>query len=480
MPYRWRAAVLVALWLFSTLSSMIGVPILLPAISKEFNASIAATAWVSLAYYLAMASAFVPASHFGDVLGHKRVALWGSYLEVATMVVIVAVPSLAAIVVFRFVQGVVHSLSVPNFNAFAIGSFSPQDRGKALGFISAMTGSGWLVVPLAMGAVTDFAGWRWAFLGGGAIELVVTVVAHRVLAQPEVTQTRQRPGLKVFDLPGAALLMLAVVPFVVGIQMTRGADAVWAWPLIGVAVALGVLFVLHERNLEHATLLVRMFRHASFSVPSVYNLTFNFANGVSVYLVPVFLIQGLGWSATYAATVVMAQSAGRPVASVIGGYLSDRIGTQPVIQGGLVLLLVAILGLGLAGSSGSLPGLIPFMLLFGFAHNVVSISNQKQMYGVVSKDQLAMAPGIMGLGRHVGQGVGIGIAAAVFSSTLGSTVAGADAAGASTAFRVVMLITAVAFVAGSLAARFGPSVWGTFQGRRKGAEAREPVEPPAG
>ena len=80
----------------------------------------------------------------------------------------------------------------------------------------------------------------------------MTVVAHRVLAQPEVTQTPQRPGLKVFDLPGAALLMLAVVPFVVGIQMTRGADAVWAWPLIGVAVALGVLFVLYERNLEHA------------------------------------------------------------------------------------------------------------------------------------------------------------------------------------------------------------------------------------
>ena len=143
MPYRWRAAVLVALWLFSALRSKIGVPILLPAISKEFNASIAATAWVSLACCLAMASAFVPASHFGDVLGHKRVALWGSYLEVATMVVIVAVPSLAAIVVFRFVQGVVHSLSVPNFNAFAIGSFSPQDRGKALGFISAMTGAGW-------------------------------------------------------------------------------------------------------------------------------------------------------------------------------------------------------------------------------------------------------------------------------------------------------------------------------------------------
>ena len=102
----------------------------------------------------------------------------------------------------------------------------------------------------------------------------IEIIAHRVLNQPG-SKPSHRMGLKVFDLPGVALRMFAVVSFVVGIQMAKGVNSILAWPLIGMALAVAVLFIRYEWNQSHPTLPVRLFKNSSFAIPSIYNLTFN-------------------------------------------------------------------------------------------------------------------------------------------------------------------------------------------------------------
>ena len=451
MSPQWRALLLAVAWLNATLVPLIGVPVLLPAIGEEFGRSPAAASWVALGYSLAMAGAFMPASHAGDLLGHKRVALFGSYMEVAFMLALLAAPSLEVLVALRFGQGIVHSLAVPNFNAFAIGGFPQEQRGRAAGVLGGAVGGGMLAVPFLVGLITDTLGWRWVFFIASLVVLVITLWGSFTFKEG-AARRRERPTLRQFDLPGAALLMAAVAPLIIGVQMARGSSGPLAWALIGLSAALLTAFVAYEARLEHPALPVRMFRRAAFAAPSAYNVAAQFAHGVTVYLLPVFFIQGLGWSATYAGTVMIALAVGRPLAAPVGGVFSDRIGPGPIAYLSALVMTGALTGLAFAGSS--LAGLVPFMALFGVGHGLLGSAMQKQMYAAAPSDALGMAPGVLGLGRHLGQAVGVGIAAAIFSAMLGDA-----GEGAGDGFRAALLTTAgvvaVAFTLTLLAERRG-------------------------
>lgn len=435
MSPQWRALLLAVAWLNATLVPLIGVPVLLPAIGEEFGRSPAAASWVALAYSLAMAGAFMPASHAGDLLGHKRVALIGSYMEVAFMLALLAAPSLEVLVALRFGQGVVHSLAVPNFNAFAIGGFPQEQRGRAAGVLGGAVGGGMLAVPFLVGLITDTLGWRWVFFIASLVVLLITLWGSFTFKEG-AARRRERPTLRQFDLPGAVLLMVSVAPLIIGVQMARGSSGPLAWALIGLSAALMTAFVAYEARLEHPALPVRMFRRAAFAAPSAYNVAAQFAHGVTIYLLPVFFIQGLGWSATYAGTVMIALAVGRPLAAPVGGVLADRIGPGPIAYLSALVMTGALTGLAF-WTGGALSGLAFFMALFGIGHSLLGSAMQKQMYAAAPRDALGMAPGVLGLGRHLGQAVGVGIAAAIFSAMLG------DAGdGAGDGFRAALLMTA--------------------------------------
>ena len=469
MSYKWRSATVCMAYLAVTLIPLWGIPFVLPAMENEFGSSTATTAWVMMAYFLAMAGAFVPASHIGDMLGHKRVALLGAYLELVVMLLIIVMPSLSLIIALRFVQGLGHAMSVPNFNAFVVSEFPQEERGKVLGIMSASVGVAFLIVPFGVGAVTDALGWRWVFFIGSVLLLAVTAFGQWTLAEREPSG-KKRPSIKSWDLPGAALLMVAVAPLILGLQLWRSTGELWPWALVGFALVVVVVFTRFEWNREFTTLPVRLFKTAAFAVPQVHNFIFNFTNGLISYLLPIFFITGLGWTATYAGFLVLIQNTGRPVGAMVGGYLSDRIGTRPVIAVSVPLMLFAVVGLGVTGANGDLVGLVPFMVLITFAHNTFGIANQKHMYAVVPKDQLAMAPGTMGLGRHLSQGISTGIAAGILTTMLVAD-AGTDLLAAAEAFRAVIYTMAGVYAAGALAAWLGP-VGAQLLGRWR----KEPIE----
>ncbi|MCE2469937.1 MAG: MFS transporter, partial [Dehalococcoidia bacterium] len=135
---------------------------------------------------------------------------------------------LEVLVALRFGQGIVHSLAVPNFNAFAIGGFPQEQRGRAAGVLGGAVGGGMLAVPFLVGLITDTLGWRWVFFIASLVVLVITLWGSFTFKEG-AARRRERPTLRQFDLPGAALLMAAVAPLIIGVQMARGSSGPLAW-----------------------------------------------------------------------------------------------------------------------------------------------------------------------------------------------------------------------------------------------------------
>ena len=436
--HRWNIIVIASLWLSASQLSFIGGHIMLPAIAGDFNVSTEIAAWFTLSFTLGMAGGFVPASHIGNLIGHRRIALLGGYLEVGALIFIIFVPSFYGLLFLRFAQGILHSLGLPNLNALVVGQFSSSQRGRALGVIGTIAGIGMIIAPIAAGLITDIYGWRWVF----ALNAMLIIGLTSILGLASTGEREERQGLKILrqaDLLGAILLMGTVASFILGVQLvvigTLYPIGFWA---IGIAMVLLALLLLHESRTLFPSLPLNLLKLPAVFVPSIHNLLFSFANGTILYAVPVFFVQGAGWSVSSIGILIGALSFGRPSASLIAGILADKFGTDLLVKVSAFLLLLGILGL-IAASATEHGWLLGALLLtIGVGVHLFAIANQKSLYDALPERQLATAPGILGLGRHISQTVGVGMAAGIFAAIAGSMAAGSLET-AVVAYRVILL-----------------------------------------
>ena len=129
---RW---VLLATILGSSMASIDAtvVGIALPAIGRDFHASLATLQWVVTAYTLTLAGLLLFAGALGDKYGRKKIFLIGvAWFAVASAICGLA-PDAPILIVARAVQGVGAALLTPGSLAILEASFRPEDRSKAIG-----------------------------------------------------------------------------------------------------------------------------------------------------------------------------------------------------------------------------------------------------------------------------------------------------------------------------------------------------------
>ena len=94
--------------------------------------------------------------------------------------------------------------------------------------------------PLAGGALTEFAGWRWIFLVNLPLGVIIVLLARRL-----VPESRDPTPVRSWDVPGVLTLSLGLFLFIFGLieGQTYGwlrpdhpfAVAGWDWPLASVS-----------------------------------------------------------------------------------------------------------------------------------------------------------------------------------------------------------------------------------------------------
>lgn len=429
MKQQWWSFSVSVIWLALALSPLVGVPLLLPSISHEYGTSTSATSWVILAYSLGMAGAFMPATHIGDLIGHKRAGIIGSYLGITLLILLTAAPNFSSLIALRFIQGVVHSLAIANFITLAVSSFPQETRGRAGGLLGASLGVGMFLIPVYVGFLVDLFSWRWVFIAEALVVLGVTVVLTIMPNQINVS-TKRRPSLREFDIPGAFLLMSAIAPLLVSVQFISRTSSPWPWALLVFSICLLAIFVVFEARLNYATLPVRMFKQYKFAATASCNIAVEISYGMVIYLLPIFFIQALEWKAAYAGSIIFIAAIARPPASVASGFFADKFGGFKVAFFGAITMIISLMSLAVVSPTGQSQTIVLFLMLFGIAHSMLRAGLLKQMFASVKQDQLGLAPGVLGLGRHVGGAIGVAIGAALYVAAAGdhTSINSADAA----------------------------------------------------
>ena len=416
-------------WLFDIAGPfhISGAVVLLPFIQEDYALSTAAVAWAVVVYFLATAVFTLPAAYLGNTAGRKKLVLIGAVIDMLSQFAIFLAPPFWLFVVVRLAGGAGNAMIVPNLNPITIGSYSRQRRGRAIGLIMLGLGFGIVLSTVVAGVIADAAGWRYLFLLTGC--MYAALFAGVALFSRESEAASPLPSaLKRMDYGGMLLLAALLVCLTMGMQrLGRALDDPLGVALAAAALPLGAVFIYVERRAASPLAPIDLFAQRGFSAAVAQLFTMTFMRSAHAFLLPFYLIQGLGWSGALAGSVQIALNAGQPVLGPFVGTLSDRMGARVFILAAQALMAggtIALMSLGAAPA----PLLVALALgLIGASLGVFRPPNLKVIYDAVPPEKMSLAPGVQLLTAHGSNAIGSSFVAVLLAFFLSGGVTNAEA-----------------------------------------------------
>ncbi|HLO36056.1 MAG TPA: MFS transporter, partial [Candidatus Deferrimicrobium sp.] len=297
-------------------------------------------AWVFTAYLVTSTTTVPLFARLADIQGRKPVFMVGLALFVVGSVLCGTATSMPALIGFRALQGLGAGAVQPVAFTIAGDIFTPHQRARMQGALSAVWGVSAIIGPALGGIITTTVGWPWVF----EINLPVGILAGSIIwfAFHERFERHPQP----IDWLGAVLLTGSIVLLLFAVS-EGGQLFGWTSPIVIAmltgSVALLVAFVVNARRTPAPLIDLDLLRsplvRAGLGVGTLAGVVMF---GLTTYVPP--MIQGVhGGTALDAGAAVAAMSIGWPVASVVAGRLLIRIGARPIVLAGSGMLVLGSL-----------------------------------------------------------------------------------------------------------------------------------------
>lgn len=321
----------------------------LPQIQIRLNASAVDAQWVVEAYSLFLAALILVGGSLGDHYGRKRIFALGVAIFTVASVGCGISMNPEMLIAARAVQGIGGAMLVPGSLAIISASFSEEQRGKAIGTWSGLSGITTALGPILGGYLVDNVSWRAAFLINVPLAAVVLYIVSR-----HVPESRD-PEARRLDVPGAVLATVGLGGIVLGLIQSQsrgfGDAAVLMSLLVGIAAL--VAFVLVEVRSPEPMMPLTLFRSRNFSGANLLTLLLYAGLGGSLYFLPFLLIQVHGYSATAAGSSFLPFVIITFLMSRWAGGLIIRYGAKIPLVIGPTIAALGFLLYALPGTGGS-------------------------------------------------------------------------------------------------------------------------------
>lgn len=385
----------------------------LSAIRLDLGASIEALEWTVNAYNLSFAVLLLTGAALGDRFGRRRLFAAGLGLFTAASAACALAGSAGWLIAARAVQGAGAALAMPLAMTLLSGAFPREERAKALGLFSSVTGLALIAGPVVGGAVAQGLAWQWIFWINIPIGLIVIpLVLGRI---PESVG----PGAAL-DMPGLGLVTGAALGVVWGLM--RGNSAGWASMEVVAALGAGLLlalaFVAWELRAAEPMVPMRFFRSRAFSSAIAASFLFYAAMYGVVFFLPQFLQVAQGHGPLGAGLRLLPWTATLFVFAPLAGAHVNRIGERPFIVLGLLLQAVGFAWIALIATPGvAYAQLVAPLILAGAGVSMAMPAAQNAVLSSVAPAEIGKASGVFNMWRFLGGAFGIAILAALFTAT---------------------------------------------------------------
>ncbi|MDR2498933.1 MAG: MFS transporter [Tannerellaceae bacterium] len=391
----------------------------LPYINKELSLDVVASGWIPASYMLSTAVLQVPFARVADILGRRRMFIWGVAAFTLFSLLSGLARSGAELIVYRFLSGAGSAMMFGTSMAMLTAIVPPQRRGWALGINTSVVYTSLALGPLFGGIFTQYLGWRSIFWMAALMGLAVIV--GTISAIKEEWKEAQPAG---FDVLGTLMYTTGMCSVIYGfsrmpstisfVLLICGAVVLWMFGRYELK-AMSPVFSVRE------FLGNRIFRLSTLSALINYAATFAVSFMLSLYLQDV-----RGLSPRDAGFVLISQSVVMAVTALISGRLSDRMPASRLATAGMAIVALGLLSLCFVSASTPFVVLSLMLVALGLGFGLFSSPNTNVIMSSVSKSHYSMASATAGTMRLTGQAFSMGFALMAMAMHLGSVQLSSD------------------------------------------------------
>lgn len=344
LPRRTRmmtfAGVILAMFLGSLDQTVIGTA--MPRIIADLGGFERYT-WVSSAYIIASAITMPVTGRLTDMYGRKFFYITGLAIFLISSVACGLSQTMTQLIISRAVKGLGAGVMMATGFTVIGDLFSPAERGKYIGYGSAVFGLSSILGPTLGGYITDTLSWHWVFFIN--IPLCLLIIVLFLMFFPNLRPRIRRHRI---DFAGILALGLAVVPAMLALTW-GGVQYPWASLQIRGMFAFSMVmltgFVVIERYTPEPIVPLAIFKNRIVAFSLIVTLLTGFGMYGSIIFIPLFFQGVLGATATLSGNFLTPMMLGMVLGSFISGQLLSCAGGHYKFQG---IAGIAILALGLA------------------------------------------------------------------------------------------------------------------------------------
>jgi DHA2 family multidrug resistance protein len=384
--------------------------------SGNLGATIEEITWVVTAYILAQVIVMPITGLLAARFGRKRFYLASVLLFTSASMACGLANGLGTMVVFRVLQGFGGGVLLTVSQAILRESFPPEEQGLAMGLYGLGAVLAPAIGPTLGGWLTDQYAWPWIFYVNVPVGVLNVILVTRFIEDPPYL-VREKGYI---DWPGVGLLVLGLGALQLMLEEGERNDWFASGFIVRLtliaAVGLG-LFVWRELRAARPAVNLRILRNVSFASATALGGVLGLALNGSLFLLPVFLQNLLGFNAMQSGVTMLPRSVAMGVLMPIGGRFYNRLGPRVMVGGGLL-----IAGYGFYTMS-TLTTAVGFWDLFwpqvwqGVGFSLIFVSLSTAALSTIPKPRMTAATGLYNVVRQVMGSVGIAIAATELSTS---------------------------------------------------------------
>jgi len=420
------------------------VNVALPHIQNALHFSGSNLEWVVNAYALAFGGLLLLGGRSGDLLGRRRIFIFGILLFSLASLLGGFATSQEWLLGARVLQGVGGAFAAPTaLSLIAVTFPEGPPRNRAMGVYAAMSVAGGAVGLIAGGLLVQYLNWRWVFFVNVPIGLVIALFATRVLPESE-----RRRGA--FDLPGAITGSLGLAALVYGLSSAgTSPNGVSHWgdtkvivSLVAAAVLL-VTFAFIEVRSKHALVPMRVLRSRDRSGAYLIMLCVGTALFGMFFFLTLFVQNVWGYSALKTGVAYLPMVGMIMVASGVASQLVNRIGARPLMIAGSATATGGMFWLSrITENSHYASGLLGPMLVTAAGLGLIFVPLSLVALSKVGDSDAGVASSLLNTGQQVGGSIGLAILGTVAWSAVANSIHSQAAAAAAAAKNATVHISA--------------------------------------
>jgi DHA2 family multidrug resistance protein len=407
--YKWWVLANIMIGTFMAVLDATIVDVALPKIMSTFGIDIDAAKWVATAYLLVLAVMLPTSGWIADRFGYKRT--YGAALTLFTVGSLLCSLSWneTALIMFRVVQGMGAGLLMPVGMAIVIREFPPEKRGVALGFWSIAAAASVSLGPTVGGYLIDNFAWHSIYdinVPIGIIAIFATIVIQREYKSQKVDH---------FDILGFTSLAVSLTSLLIALSdgtaewNTGGWTSTFILTCFAISIVSFVVFLIVELNIREPLVDIRLLKNFNFGMSNLVLFFFGMGMFGSTFLLPLYLQNGLGYTAFQSGSLFLPIGFIMGVMAPIAGLLSDKINPKFPAMLGIVLLAVSLFINHFLSLFSETPSVMFSLYIRGVGMGFIFTPLSALALSEIPRHKMAQASGLFNVLRQIGGSFGVAL-----------------------------------------------------------------------